>query len=261
MPRAKVKRNPQVLLPPSQRLAVVRPVRQPPSDMQLLTEAARDPRIDPLKMRELKTILNEERERAALTAWAEAMSQAQSRMEPVRKNCTNPSTHSKYASFAALDNAVRKFYSDAGLSLTYDTDPALSNDKRLMMICDVSKGSYSRRYHFPVAIVTKGPQGKDVMTETHAIMSAKTYGRRALLGMIFNIAELTDDDGNLASGMEAISAEQLIELEKLIEQTGADLDKFCAYLRIAELPVLPALRFKEAKEALQAIAKKKAERT
>jgi hypothetical protein len=253
--KPKAKTNPEVLLP-SQRLAVVRQLKQPPSDIQLLTEAARDPRIDPGKMRELKVIMNEERERAALTEWSDAMSRAQARMEPVRKNCTNPSTHSKYASYAALDNAVRKYYSDAGLSLTYDSDPALSNDKRLMMICDVSKGSYSRRYHFPVAIVTKGPQGKDVMTETHAIMSAKTYGRRALLGMIFNIAEYSDDDGNFASGMEAISAEQLIELEKLIEQTGADLDKFLVYLRLDELAALPASKFEQAKAALLNVAKK-----
>jgi hypothetical protein len=42
----------------------------------------------------------------------------------------------------------------------------------------------------------KGARGNDVMTKTHATGAAITYGKRYLLGMIFNLAVTRDDDGN-----------------------------------------------------------------
>jgi hypothetical protein len=54
-----------------------------------------------------------------------------------------------------------------------------------------------------------------MMTPTHASIAAVTYGRRALLKMIFNLAE-DDDDGNLAGGQFARSGpEQTPEPEPI----------------------------------------------
>ena len=55
------------------------------------------------------------------------------------------------------------------------------------------------------------------MTATHAAMSAKTYGMRGLLTMIFNVA-LTDDDGNAAGNGGPVSDAQLLELQELLQQ-------------------------------------------
>ena len=43
-------------------------------------------------------------------------------MDPVRKDCENRQTSSKYASYAALDRAIRRHYSDNGFSLQYNTE-------------------------------------------------------------------------------------------------------------------------------------------
>jgi hypothetical protein len=42
-------------------------------------------------------------------------------------------------------------------------------------------------------------KGGDVITKTHAVGSAMTYGRRCVLRMIFNVAIGEDDDGNCAN--------------------------------------------------------------
>jgi hypothetical protein len=111
------------------------------------------------------------------------------------------------------------------------------------------EGAY-RQHQIDIPIVTKGPQGKEVMTATHAAMSAKTYGMRGLLTMIFNVA-LTDDDGNAAGNGGPVSDAQLLELQELLQQKPPINEKsFCAYMGTDELINLPAKKFAEAKDAI-----------
>jgi hypothetical protein len=71
----------------------------------------------------------------------------------------------------------------------------------------------------------KGAKGGDVMTKTHAIGAAVTYGKRYLLGMIFNIAVGgdVDDDGNSNGGRQPSTVAQKALEEINGFETGADL--------------------------------------
>jgi hypothetical protein len=167
--------------------------------------------------------------------YAIAMSDAQASMEPVRKDCENRQTHSRYASYAALDRAIRKHYSDNGFALEYNTVPIPDADK-MRITCDVShKSGYSKPFQLDMAIVTKGPQGRDVMTATHATMSAVTYGKRGLLKMIFNIAEYAEDDDGNAAGAVLINEAQLKTLRAKIIELEADEAKVCEFAKVNEL--------------------------
>jgi hypothetical protein len=85
-------------------------------------------------------------------------------------------------------------------------------------------------------------------------MSAKTYGMRGLLTMIFNVA-LTDDDGNGAGSGGPVSDEQLWTLGEWIKKTNANVADFCDYMGVDALVNLPAKKFGEAKAALELKAK------
>jgi len=254
--------NPAVMLPPKQRpgaLTVVRGTPQPLSEgaafIQMIERAAKDPNVDVAKLKELLAIRDRERERESATAFAMAMSEAQGQMEPVRRDCFNPQTKSKYASYQALDAKIRPIYSKHGFALTFNTEPQPSNDISRVTCLVMHKGGHSVLYQKDMPIVTTGPKGAEMMTRTHASVSADTYAMRDLLRMIWNIATV-DDDGNAAAAGASITPEQLIELERLIESTGADLDKFVAYMGISELAALPARKFDNAKAALRNVAKK-----
>lgn len=132
------------------------------------------------------------------TAFKESLSAAMSRMTSIRVDSENSQTHSRYASLAAMDDAVRAIYTDHGFSLTFDTqDTNLSDVVRL--VCDMShEGGHTRQYHINMPADGMGPKGAAVMTRTHATGSAITYGRRYLLQMIFNLTVARDDDGNAA---------------------------------------------------------------
>ncbi len=134
------------------------------------------------------------------TAFKEALAAAMSRMTAIHVDSENPQTRSRYASLAAMDEAVRTIYTDHGFSLTFDTQDT-DQPEVVRLVCDVShEGGHTRQYHINMPADGVGPKGAPVMNRTHATGSAITYGRRYLLAMIFNLTVTRDDDGNAAGG-------------------------------------------------------------
>src|SRR5580693_1560340 len=73
--------------------------------------------------------------------FATSMSAAQAELVRVAPDLTNSQTSSKYASYAALDRAVRPVYTKHGFSLSFSTEPA-PRDNALLVICYCAKGGY-----------------------------------------------------------------------------------------------------------------------
>jgi hypothetical protein len=135
-----------------------------------------------------------------------AMAQAQSHIRRIGVDSNNPQTKSKYASYAKLDGAIRPVYTEAGLSLSFNTAESPKTDN-LIVMCDVSMNGYTKQFRVDMPADGKGAKGGDVMTRTHATGSAISYGKRYLLNMIFNLAiGETDDDGNAAGGTQQIES-------------------------------------------------------
>jgi ERF superfamily len=132
-------------------------------------------------------------------AFEGAMSAVQGEMRAVATDSNNPQTRSKYASYYALDRALRPIYTRHGFSLSFDTADG-APDNFLRIVCYVGhRCGHSRTYHIDMPADGRGAKGGEVMTKTHATGSAVTYGQRYLLRMIFNIATGGDDDGNAAA--------------------------------------------------------------
>jgi hypothetical protein len=133
---------------------------------------------------------------------------AQQEMRHIAADANNPQTKSKYATYAALDAKVRPIYSKHGFSLSfYTADGAPEGSIRI--VCKVARGGHTERPYIDMPADGKGAKGGDVMTKTHATGAGVTYGRRYLLGMIFNLVIGEDNDGNGASDTgERITLEQ-----------------------------------------------------
>lgn len=129
----------------------------------------------------------------------ESMQRAQSKMKRIGADATNPQTHSKYATYAKLDRAIRPLYSEEGFALSFNTEPPPTPETQ-RIVCYVTKGGHTRKYQVDMPADGKGAKGNDVMSKTHASGAAMSYGMRYLLKMIFNVAVgEDDDDGNLNS--------------------------------------------------------------
>ena len=134
--------------------------------------------------------------RGAEVQFNEAMSKAQTDMKRVAPDLDNPQTHSRYASYAALDKVLRPIYSRHGFSLSFDTDDCPKPDA-VRVVCYLSLGAHTRKYKVDMPADGKGAKGGDVMTKTHATGAAMTYGMRYLLKFMFNVAIGAEDaDGN-----------------------------------------------------------------
>jgi ERF superfamily protein len=227
---------------------------EPTSLLAVISRAASDPNCDVAKMRELLEMRRELERDDAKRQYAEAMNDVQKLIKPIAADASNPQTSSKYATYHALDNALRPIYTDHGFSVDFDTEESEQSDK-IWVICVIShRAGHERRHKAPMPITTVGPKGNAVMTPTHATGSAIQYGKRYTLGMGFNIAIARDDDGN-AAGAKPITPEQVQELIDLADDLGVDKEAFCKWAGVPGLADISAANFAKAKAAMQAKGK------
>lgn len=232
-----------------------------PTTMDIIAMASRDPSVDVAKMRELLAMKREEDQLEAKLAFERAMTRLQDAVEVVVKDKVNKETHSKFASYQALDAMIRPLYLEHGFNITFDTEESTAQDM-VVVVCDVThKKGYTRRYRVPLPADGKGAKGGGVMTRVHAVGSALTYGKRYLLGLIFNIV-IGDDDGNAAGKTvvdtaEIISADQVEALMARIVEVGAPIKDVCLKLGVERVQDCPVGLFDKMMSGLTAYGKLK----
>lgn len=223
------------------------------SIVQVIERAAMNPNVDIDKMERLLQMQERILARESEQLFNAAMNDAQEAMRPVSQDASNPQTRSKYASYAALDRVLRPIYTGHGFSLSFNTADG-APEGHIRVVCKVAhRDGHSDYPHLDMPADGKGAKGGDVMTKTHATMSALSYAKRGLLKMIFNIAEGEhDDDGNAAGQGDRVSEEQLALLIAKADEVGADKAAFCRFYEVGALSDIAAVHFDKAMAALEA---------
>lgn len=217
--------------------------------LNMIERAASNPQVDLDKMERLFRLRKEVVSEAAERAFNVAMKSAQAEMRPVSANANNPQTRSRYATYDQLDRALRPIYTRHGFSLSFDEADSPKPD-HIRILCYVAHDDgHSRTYRKDMPADGKGAKGGDVMTKTHAVGAAASYGSRYLLKGIFNVAVGEDDrDGNTAEGL---TETQVADLRDLMESTETNLAKFLAIFRVKQLADIPSKRHDEAVRILK----------
>jgi hypothetical protein len=131
--------------------------------LAMIERAARDPSIDIDKLDRLLLMRERENARVAEQAFNAALAEAQTEMQPVGADSNNPQTHSRYASYATLDRAVRPIYTRHGFGLSFNTADA-PGPEQARIVCDVCHtGGHTRRYHVDMPVDGKGARGGDAV--------------------------------------------------------------------------------------------------
>lgn len=171
----------------------------PQGYQSVIERAALDPNFDVDKLERLVAMQEQQETRAGDRNFNEALSAAEAEMTVISTNANNPQTRSRYATFARLDGEIRPIYTKHGFGVSWNTEP-MGEPNMIRVVGMLSNGGVQRRFQVDMPIVTQGMRGQDMMTRTHATISAISYGKRALLIMMFNLAIGDDDDGNRAGG-------------------------------------------------------------
>jgi hypothetical protein len=168
----------------------------------VIERAALDPNFDVDKLERLVAMQEAQELRSGERAFNEALSAAEAEMTTISTDANNPQTRSRYATFARLDGAIRPIYTHHGFGISWNTEP-MGEPNMIRIVGMLSNGITARRFQVDMPIITQGLRGGDMMTRTHATMSAFSYGKRQLLIAMFNLAIGDDDDGNKAGGRPA----------------------------------------------------------
>lgn len=237
------------------------PTSESAAIIAMIERAARDPSVDIEKMKQLMAMRKEAMADEAQRAYDEAMSKAQAQMGPVAADSNNPQTKSRYASYYALDKAVRPIYTANGFALSYGTTEG-APEGMVRVTCRVSHSAgHGVNKHIDMPADGKGAKGGEVMTRTHATVAAVSYGMRSLLKMIFNIAiGEGDDDGNSVGQGETLSGEQVKEISDLLTETKSNSVLFLKAIKLESLTQIRADKFEAAKTLIRTTAAKRAER-
>lgn len=252
--------NQTPLVAPAAPAPVIVPVSAPVSLLDIILKAGTDPSFDVEKFERLVAIQQNEQDRqekradreaelGAEAAFNAAMTDVQRQMGRVATDAANTSTRSRYASYGALDRAIRPLYVAAGFGISFNEDVGAGGDDMVRVLAYVThtahgaRRSHTRTYHTDIPADGKGAKGGDVMTKTHAHVSATSYGKRILLGMIFNIATGNDDDGNAAGGKVAdpaplpgtISRAQAEEIRLMLDERGVSHRAFLQFVRLERI--------------------------
>ena len=177
----------------------------------------KDPDVSAEKLEKFVALQYQADARESEALFNASMSECQSEMRPVATDSNNPQTKSRYASYAALDKALRPIYTRHGFALSFDTAESKLAD-HILVLCYVTAHKHTRTYRVDMPADGKGAKGGDVMTKTHAAGAAMSYGMRYLLKMIFNVSVgEDDDDGNGATAVERITEAEALNLCSLLD--------------------------------------------
>ena len=214
----------------------------PQDTLSVIERAASNPEIDVEKLERLLAMQERIVARHAETAFSASMTAAQSEMGPISADANNPQTHSKYASYAKLDKVLRPIYLRHGFALSFDEGDS-PKPEHIRVLCHVSHNQgHTRTYHKDMPADGKGAKGGDVMTKTHAAGAAMSYGMRYLLKGIFNVAVGEEDkDGN--DSLPTIDDKQIANIECLISEVGADMQRFMAHIKVQSLDQILAKNY------------------
>ena len=168
---------------------------------------------------------------------------------PVIKSRKNEYTKSSYADLEDVKMAVDPLMTKYGFFDRYEDD--YPSEGIVGTTCIIThKAGHKKSNRVQFRLDDKGSSGSTNKTQIHAAASSMTYGQRISLCRALGVRITEDDDGN-AGGSQAITPEQSIWIEEMLEATGADKAKFLVYMGVKSIGDIPASAFNKAKTALE----------
>jgi len=246
------------------------PVSYPPAlsetaaVLSMIERAARDPAVDIDKLERLMK-LQEDRDAArARVAFDAAMAEMQPQLPTidrkgkieVRKKDGNGDRtgaiqqSTPYALWEDINEAIRPILAAHGFSLTFR---AGRTPEGLVTVTGILAHRDGHREEDTFTLQHDSTGSKNAV---QAVGSSNSYGKRYTAINLLNITTRgQDDDGKAAGAPETITQDQADDLQAMIESVNANKDKFLKFFELDQVSQLPAKRYQEAVNMLNAKAR------
>jgi hypothetical protein len=172
----------------------------------------------------------------ARQAFDAAIAEAKSEIPVIGKNATGHN-NKRYADFSAYAQALKPILAKHGLSYRFRTEQA----DKITVTCILSH----KAGHFEENSLAGPPDATGSKNAIQAIGSTVQYLMRYTLVQALGLASGEDDDGHSTGSGDSgpITEEQAATIRALIEETGTDIQKLCAYLKVEAVPMIAASQF------------------
>ncbi|MFG1462314.1 ERF family protein [Xanthobacter sp. DSM 24535] len=224
-----------------------------------IMQAAANPAIDADKVERLMAMYRQIRADEARQAYLAALPLMQNELPMIDQNGRivikekggeRVIQETKYARWEDINEAIQPVLFRYGFGLSFRLSAA--PDGKQIVTCVLSH----RDGHQEDTSITLMHDSTGSKNSVQAVGSTISYGQRytarALTNFQSRAREDRDDDGQSAVGAATISAGQLDSLRALIDDTKADIRKFCAHFKIGALIEMPAADFSRAVTMLDA---------
>jgi hypothetical protein len=223
-----------------------------------IVQLAKDPSVDVAKLQALLEMQERMEARQAQAEFNQAYIRLQKRLPRIKKNGTleypvdknkpdGPKRKvSNYARWEDIDKEIRPLLEAEGFALSFTTAPRPGDGGGLIVTAILRHtAGHSTETPIPIPLDTSG--GKN---NIQGYGSALSYGKRYAATAALNIITEGEDDDGQRGGMRFITAEEAIDLERLLTESKSDRPRFLQFFGIAEVANLPADRLVEARNML-----------
>lgn len=217
--------------------------------LDVIARAVADPRIDVEKMERLLAMQERVMADQRKTAFMAAMARLQAVLPQINKY--GQGKNSKFAKLEDIDLVIRPLLAQEGFSFSFDEEAHTDKTVTFIAVLSHSDGhSECKRVTVPVDSAASNREGKAIRPPIQDAGSTISYARRYLIKMHLNIIEKDEDtDGE---DLRPITAEQVKDIETLIQDTKSDKAKFLQLIAgVAELKDIPQRDYARVINALQ----------
>lgn len=211
--------------------------------MAIIERAALNPDVDAAKMDQLFALQEKVLARNARTEYYRALAMMAGAMPAIAENGRGHN-QTKYAKWEDIQSAITPILGQFGFALSFRTKV---EDKAIRITAILAHREGHTEENELLLPADKSGSKNDVQ----AVGSSITYGFRYTACALLNIQTgVTDDDGRAAGGAETISDEQVVRLQTLIQNAGANKAKFLEHMKVESLETMPVAVFDAAIAAL-----------
>lgn len=230
-----------------------------PSMFELIMRAVKDPACDPSKMAQLLELSRQVRADDAKAAYTSALVALKPLLPVIdrkgRITITDKADRSKviqstpYALWEDIDAALTPILHQHGFVLTFRCGSTGAPEHRVTVTGVLShEMGHSEETTMTLPLDTSGSKNN-----VQAVGSSTSYGKRYTAGLLLNLrTKGEDDDGKLAGDPGPVSEEQAETILGLLTRDKADVQLFCKSMKVANILELPAARYAEAIERINA---------
>lgn len=193
----------------------------------------------------------------ARKAFDAAMATAKEELTPIitnrrvnfeSKDRSKAATDYRFEDLAQIERQVAPILTKNGLSYRYRTEAEPEQPVRVTCIVAHRDG------HSEQTSLAAGRDTSGNKNSIQAIGSTITYLQRYTLKAALGLAVSHDDDGKVSEQTVEdgpITDDQVKAIQKMADEVGADLARFCTYFKIDAVPDLPRSQFERAITSLE----------